>query len=151
MKIELSKSKSPRIRPRLCFDLGQRVTEVGAALAYVDYFARRADATPQQIVRDVSAGIHTAARKAGELTKDLHGKTRSQANRFMMELWGFNNKLREKFVITPVAPLTPRDLVEIQQKTSRFRRRVTEIWDSVRQECGDGAKKAKKAKKGKKK
>ena len=86
MKVELSRSKTP-IHPRACFDLGQRVTEVGAAIAYASYFAHRSDIRIHQTVKDVSAGVHTAAVKMEELRKDLHGKARAEVGRLEKDLF----------------------------------------------------------------
>lgn len=138
MKVELSRSESRKVRPKACFDLGQRITEVGAALAYADYFARRLGGSTDHAVRDVSAGVHTAQLAAGRLKDGLGGKAKRKAARFEKDLTAFNDRVRKGWIETQKR-IETKDVVEIQRRTAELRRKATEIWSEVRLACPDGA------------
>lgn len=148
MEISLSKSQAASIAPRECFALGQKITEVGSALAYADFFSRRLSLVSGIALRDVAAGVQTAATATGKLKEKLHGKPRGKTERFERDLQQFGKELRAKFIGNPVST---KDAIEIQQNMSILRLKAGEIWDSLRLMCPDRgtAAKASRKKKGK--
>lgn len=125
------------MRPRACFELGQRVTEVGAALAYADFFARRLGGADARDIRDLSAGIHTAALAAKRLAEAAGAGAKSKG--LEKDLGSFNDDLRKKWAVGPVRAPTPAEAVELQRRTSELRKKAMEIWADARLMCPDGA------------
>ncbi len=136
MKIALSRSEAARLEPLACFDLGQKVTEVGAALAYSEYFGRHGMAS------DLSTGLYTAMLAAERLGKALGsraGGAKSKAEALGNDLRSFNENVRRRWVEGPAAAaprrMTPADIIEAQRATSQLRRRTMELWNDVRLMC----------------
>jgi hypothetical protein len=134
VKITLGAGKLGR---SACFDLGQRVTEVGAAMSYATYFAGQITERPDAL-RDVSAGVFTAAQAADRLKGSLKGTDQKQAAAIAKEAMAFNEELRQKWLAAPAVrkPLTPKDMTAIQRKTGEIRKKVTDLWDASRMKCG---------------
>lgn len=137
MHIPLSKRQSEAIAPRECFGLGQKITEIGSALAYVDFFSRRLALVSGVVLRDVVAGIQTASVATGKLKERLKGKVHGKADAFEKKLSAFGEDLRRRFIDSKT-PVSTKDVVEIQQKTSLLRKEATTIWDSLRLMCPTG-------------
>jgi len=126
-----------RLGRAACFDLGQRVTEVGAAMSYAVYFAGQITARPDAL-KDVSAGVFTAARAADRLKESLKGVDQKKAVEIAKEATTLNDELRKKWLSDPSArkPLTAKDMRDIQGKADALRKKVTELWDASRMKCG---------------
>jgi len=143
MKLGISKSDAAKLAPLACFELGQRVTEIGAAIAYADYFARRG--LTGTAVRDLSAGVHTAALAADRLGNSLKGAVKSEVKKFENDLRSFNESVRKRWV-KGSNPLNTADIVEIQRKTSQLRKKAMDIWSQIRLTCPSGTAAAKSGK-----
>lgn len=120
-----------------CFDRGQKITEIGAALAYAQYHAARITESSLRSIHDVSSGIHTAAVTAGNLKKELKGQEGSQVASVARRLESLNGRLR----IGAVRGLKPADTEEIRKETASIRKEVTKVWRRMRRACSGKGKK----------
>lgn len=139
MKIDLSAARAKEaVRPRECFELGQRVTEVASALAYANYFARWLS-TERTTARHVSAGVQTAANAAARLRDAVAGQTKKKAGRLESSLRSLNETLRSTWIeVGAGRQPAPGDVVEVQRRISDLRRTSMEIWADARLSCPNG-------------
>jgi hypothetical protein len=128
---------------RSCFDNGRKVAEIGAALAYADTMARRLPFGGGLALRDLSAGLHTAAAAAERIQRDISGQAKSSAGKITREIKAYNENLRRRWIEpfrvlrkpTVRAVMKPGDAAEIRRNTSSFRQKVMHLWDQLRQKC----------------
>lgn len=149
MKFALSSRQATGMAASECFALGQKITEVGAALAYTDNFSRGLSQAPTLAIKHVGAGLRTAELAAGKLKFGLKGKVRTEVEKLEKDLGDYASDVRTKFIDWPPA-LTPKDIIAIQKTASALRQRATKIWGTLRLMCPDrrapaATRKAKKA------
>lgn len=120
--------------PAACFDRGQRITEVGAALAYAEYHAARIPGAGLRELQDVSSGLHTAAVMAERLVDELgHSPDTGGAVAIAKNLKNFNRKVRKQ--IGSPDPIKPEEALKIQRQMALFRKQATKIWNQMRRTC----------------
>lgn len=123
-----------RMTPGACFDRGQRITEVGAALAYAEYHAARIPGAGLRELQDVSSGLHTAAVMAERLVNELgQSPNKGEAVAIAKNLKDFNLKVRKQ--IGSPDPIKPEETLKIQRQTALFRKQATKIWNQIRKTC----------------
>lgn len=119
------------MKAKSCFDKGQRITEIGAALAYAEFHAARLSrGGGNMALTDVASGIHTAAAKSRELGKTLKGKDRKALEKIAGNLDNMKSRIQGGWTV-----LNPSESTRIQRETSMLRRQVTEVWKDLRGEC----------------
>lgn len=121
-----------------CFDYGQKLTEIGAGLAYAEFQLQRVPVVGGRAIIDLATGLNTAASAADRLGKDSAAGIKPKVQSLAREIRDFDGKVRARWLSGKSRTLKQTDLKEIQDRTAILRRKVTAIWQETRKTCSGG-------------